>query len=287
MSRQNNKAFTLIELLVVISVIVLLIAILLPVLSEARRAAELVRCKVNIRQNAQVVIAASTDFDGDWGAVRRAGGVAGSTTEAVVRQRLGNSIRDSFNFWAGYSPDIRFFKCPLSPHHPIDINDIDTIEAEGLLVIYSNYSQYWGLTNAVGNPLHTNANGDVFGFKRAEQSGWKWTDYNSGETIETRVLLSDLDFLNGANVESSHRDAKSSEAYEVVVPGPVRSDRFWAAVYYDPITSAATRQYDVNYAFIDGSVQTIGDLRFELGSPESTVRQLTRLGGRVYQLPTE
>lgn len=49
-SRTTMRAFTLIELLVVISIIVLLIAILLPVLSKAREAAQGSACLSNQRQ---------------------------------------------------------------------------------------------------------------------------------------------------------------------------------------------------------------------------------------------
>ena len=54
LSREGNvprKAFTLIELLVVISVLVLLMALLLPALHQARDQARVVVCQSNLRQS--------------------------------------------------------------------------------------------------------------------------------------------------------------------------------------------------------------------------------------------
>lgn len=59
----HPRAFTLVELLIVISVITLLIAILLPALTNAREAARTVGCHSNQRQLGIGIQAYRTDFD--------------------------------------------------------------------------------------------------------------------------------------------------------------------------------------------------------------------------------
>jgi len=68
--QKMTGAFTIIELLVVISIISLLIALLLPALSEARKAALRAQCASNTKQHAQAIHMYAADYD-DWTTVSR------------------------------------------------------------------------------------------------------------------------------------------------------------------------------------------------------------------------
>lgn len=61
---QRRGAFTLIELLVVISIIALLIALLLPALSQARRVSKELQCGADVRSLSTSSIAYAADNDG-------------------------------------------------------------------------------------------------------------------------------------------------------------------------------------------------------------------------------
>jgi len=62
--RESKRGFTLVELLVVISIIVLLMALLLPALSRARKQAQAVVCRSNLRQWGIISSLYASEHDG-------------------------------------------------------------------------------------------------------------------------------------------------------------------------------------------------------------------------------
>lgn len=119
----GRRAFTLVELLVSLAVIALLVAILLPALSEARRAGRMAVCQSNLRQFATATGTYAVDFKdwiwsfnwsrptcpSDFADLRNASSnVEATSNQAVDIIRRNSPIEPNFPRTGGWIPSVEF-----------------------------------------------------------------------------------------------------------------------------------------------------------------------------------
>jgi prepilin-type N-terminal cleavage/methylation domain-containing protein len=138
-ARRPVFGFTLIELLVVISIIALLIAILLPVLTKAREAGKTVICLSNLRQIGMAATTYVVD-EHTLPAITIAGNYFRSDQQYRMAPYLGydNANMDP-NYWGGptlTSPPDRFIKAFQCPKSSLRFSSTDTYDKGGQRACY-------------------------------------------------------------------------------------------------------------------------------------------------------
>jgi prepilin-type processing-associated H-X9-DG protein/prepilin-type N-terminal cleavage/methylation domain-containing protein len=101
LATRRPRAFTLVELLVVIGIIALLIAILLPALSKARKQSIQLACASNLRQMGQGMILYTNEHGYYPGAMFARGGELIAAWPTRLRKAIGGTARGNGNnvFW--------------------------------------------------------------------------------------------------------------------------------------------------------------------------------------------
>lgn len=151
----KKHAFTLIELLVVISIIALLIAILLPVLSKARTTVMERQCAINVRSFTQAMFAYQAD---NGTAPRAAESFNGSNSrlsgyiwyDTLMGTGEGNSSSDGY---MGTDVNIEVQRCPIVYRDTVSQVTASGMSEDGTNSVYTyKYSpQIGGVTEAMKN----------------------------------------------------------------------------------------------------------------------------------------
>lgn len=233
----RSQAFTLIELLVVISIIALLIAILLPALSAARRTAQQIQCLSNLRQTGLGTLTYVDDYDGFFPEMRAnpAGDRNTWYTNLTPYMTGGNAPVKNIattltaEEQAQYNAIWQDFACPAQKLEEI------TLRVQGVKRTY-------------GMQVATSHNGNLQGWDK----GYGVSDWTSGHTRKVHEVTSPSTSL--VYTDTRNTDYLYANAY--IQLGPLQPE-------YLPARHPA----DYLSAFIDGHGTTISTA--EIADPES------------------
>ncbi len=228
MFRRYN-AFTLIELLVVISIIALLIAILLPVLGSARRAALMTQCLSNLHQIGIGAAAYEPDHKG------KLPPQAPAAKPTYIKYGPANwDIRDSVGEYIEFNQ----MQCPLAPQQ-IDMNELN-----GAQIVESNYGFYW-------NWAWTGSGAG----KRMTSTAERFSFVKSTGEIEFDVLAMDYDTRAQGVFELSHPADNTVANVQENIRSNLNAFSRW-----DTPPGVQRGPVDKNYLFVDGSARTFGNV---------------------------
>ncbi len=289
-ARAVRPAFTLIELLVVISIISVLLSILLPVLSGARRTAKGVSCQAKLKEIGTGVQFYATDND-DWIIGSPAGSgayILGSFASGAATQRWD---------WMGPMAKQMGYPLPEGSGNTITAERFNMIRGMPLFLCPSNdfLATWYDGPNAGTGPMvsyntsrymlfeHVSSGGDgiaTYGNFHEEKlpTGWKPRITRMGD-VSKKVFAADGARYSTTSVKPDYdltAQAAWGGSFSDVAPystftrswdrGGMTGGSFDARIYAFrhstsiPAPKAPGDAYKANFVFMDGHTEKLGDL---------------------------
>jgi len=257
-------AFTLIELLVVVTMIVLLLALLVPAMDRAIYQAEMARCASNIKAMNGSVIVYAFEFRRHYPYRPRARNGAASPRPEEIRTvppAPGLNYDDRITLRGYVSPN-KMMNCPLARKVNLETEHPET-------QVFSNFQFWWGWQYTVGGNYTTTPDEMRAGmFKVGDAVEWK---DSASTTYRFHLLSGDMDFDNNSAqgyVQSAHPDslgllANRPQEDNPNTPWGNYTNSFW--------TGNTTGTVDRQFGKDDGSVERVIGIKHEIGPPGSRI----------------
>jgi len=274
-------AFTIVELLVVITILVVLLALLVPAMDRAVYQAELAVCGSNLK-----AIAGGANLYAS--AHRRAYPKrlldGGQLTAVILNYGVNLDVRKALRDYMSLDS----FLDPLCGGVDLDLErenpDPSTPVAPGSTIVFANYVYYAGWS----------FNG-FRGMKRLGDRFEGWIDPDSVETHRYNIIAGDRDGWQTNTVTASHPDDKGMTSLEIRqnapnpwTPVPAGMGTYTLSYWINP-AGPQRGDLDLNFAFDDGSVSRFN--KVEMKSVERMGRvpvyndNAQRQDPRWFQLP--
>jgi len=257
----RTPAFTLIELLVVITIIVVLLALLMPALDRAIYQAELAACAANLKGIATGVTLYAMEHKRSY--PPRDANAPGYQPHLI--EKAAGTGRDSREPIQDYITT-KSFMDPLTP-------DIDYEVRDGA-DIYVPYNMWWSWR--YGDPPQPKTK------PRTTRMGspFTWTEEVEAKEYEFYLLVGDYDETWDGGAWSNHpdRDGLMWHPDEENALNPISSDfRIFISRWYS--ANGQRGPLDLNFAYQDNSMQRLTDLSVQ--DDERTVKTPQTMGGNT------
>lgn len=255
-----SHGFTLVELLVVITIIVALLALLIPAMDAAIYQTELAVCAANQKGIGNGVIGYAMENKRRY--PHREHLVNWYSVPLVIKYTLFGQSLDDRPLLRPFLSINKSLRCPMQEEVNLDTDDPDTM-------VYAGYNLWFGMQyranqgfNDLGQ-VAANTDRDPGMFKLG--SRWGFEDPNHGQKpLRSNVLANDRYLPNPdkSAVHSSHpgdgyfNDFKKEEAYGISPKGTIS---LWSA-----LDARAAGRVDLNALFDDGSVRRYADVRWDM-----------------------